>query len=88
MIFDTNNFPWSGSIRTTSSQNLQDLICDAGKELFVRCSSFSKLFFHLKCFYGCSNKLFNVIFELLNLSLPLGVGLPKSTYENKKFIGD
>ncbi|CAL9086105.1 unnamed protein product, partial [Musa textilis] len=70
------------------------LISDAGKELYLGCSSFSKLFifivrlFHLKCFYGCSNKLFNVIFELLNLALPLGVGLPKSTYETKKFIGD
>ncbi|KAJ9697398.1 hypothetical protein PVL29_009288 [Vitis rotundifolia] len=70
-----------------------NLLKEAEHELYPGCKKFTKLsfiirLFHMKCFNGCNNKSFTILFELLKEALLEGKTLPSNYYEAKKILCD
>ncbi|PKU73072.1 hypothetical protein MA16_Dca026495 [Dendrobium catenatum] len=68
-----------------------DLLLEAGVELYPGCKSFMKLsfiqhLFCLKCLYSWSTRSFDQLMELLIEAFSDGSLLPKNTYEVKKIM--
>ncbi|XP_060960875.1 uncharacterized protein LOC115723900 [Cannabis sativa] len=75
----------------TKAKEFYDLIKDVETELYLGCTSFTKLsfvieLFHIKCMCGWSDNSFGKVLELFKRALPKGETLPDSFYETKKLI--
>ncbi|GAV72154.1 hypothetical protein CFOL_v3_15643 [Cephalotus follicularis] len=74
---------------TMEAENFFKLIKDGQREIYPRCTKFSKRsfiiqLFLLKCPGRWTNKSFTMLLKLLKEVLPEGECLPKSYYETKK----
>ena len=73
------------------AQRFYNLLKDVEQPLYEGCKNFSKLsalvhLYHLKCISRWTNKLFDMLLQLLQDLLPIDAKLPKGTYEAKKII--
>ncbi|XP_073309702.1 uncharacterized protein [Primulina huaijiensis] len=74
------------------AEKFYKLIDDSQKELYSGCKKFSKLSFiirllHLKCLGKITNKIFNMLLDLLREAFPNAMkDLPKSYYEAEKLM--
>ena len=74
------------------AEKFYKLIDDSQQELYPGCKNFSKLLFiirllHLKCLGKWSNKIFDMLLDLLREAFPEAMEkLPKSYYESEKLM--
>nr|XP_027120117.1 uncharacterized protein LOC113737066 [Coffea arabica] len=86
----TNELNREGDIPVSEAEKFYKLIDDFQQDLYNGCKNFSKLSFiirllHLKCLGKMSNKIFNMIVELLREAFPEAMtNLPSSYYEAEK----
>jgi hypothetical protein len=71
------------------SKNFGQLLEDAQHELYPDCNKFSTLAFitnllYIKIFCNMSNKVFDMVIDLIKKALPDGETLPRSYYEAKR----
>jgi len=73
------------------TSNFYKLLEDVKQELYHGCGNFSKLsfivqLFNIKCIFGLSAKVIDVILILLTKAFPQGNKVPKSYFEARKII--
>ncbi|KAG6538774.1 hypothetical protein ZIOFF_003902 [Zingiber officinale] len=89
---NTAGFEKDKDIPFGEAEKFYKLIDDSQKELYLGCKKFSKLafiirFLHLKCLGKMTNKVFNMLLDLLREAFPNAMkDLPKSYYEAKKLM--
>ncbi|XP_027182187.1 uncharacterized protein LOC113780602 [Coffea eugenioides] len=88
----TNELNREGDIPVSEAEKFYKLIDDSQQDLYRGCKNFSKLSFiirllHLKCLGKMSNKIFNMLVELLREAFPEAMtNLPSSYYEAEKLM--
>ncbi|XP_071912376.1 uncharacterized protein [Coffea arabica] len=88
----TNELNREGDIPVSEAEKFYKLIDDSQQDLYSGCKNFSKLSFiirllHLKCLGKMSNKIFNMLVELLREAFPEAMtNLPSSYYEAEKLM--
>ncbi|XP_027157024.1 uncharacterized protein LOC113758302 [Coffea eugenioides] len=88
----TNELNREGDFPVSEAEKFYKLIDDSQQDLYSGCKNFSKLSFiirllHLKCLGKMSNKIFNMLVELLREAFPEAMtNLPSSYYEAEKLM--
>nr|XP_027122350.1 uncharacterized protein LOC113739326 [Coffea arabica] len=88
----TNKLNREGDFPISEAEKFYKLIDDSQQDLYSGCKNFSKLSFiirllHLKCLGKMSNKIFNMLVELLREAFPEAMtNLPSSYYEAEKLM--
>nr|XP_027083699.1 uncharacterized protein LOC113706000 [Coffea arabica] len=88
----TNELNREGDFPVSEAEKFYKLINDSQQDLYSGCKNFSKLSFiihllHLKCLGKMSNKIFNMLVELLREAFPEAMtNLPSSYYEAEKLM--
>nr|XP_027071970.1 uncharacterized protein LOC113696785 [Coffea arabica] len=88
----TNELNREGDIPVSEAEKFYKLIDDSQQDLYSGCKNFSKLSFiirllHLKFLGKMSNKIFNMLVELLREAFPEAMtNLPSSYYEAEKLM--
>ncbi|XP_071918866.1 uncharacterized protein [Coffea arabica] len=88
----TNELNREGDFPVSEAEKFYKLIDDSQQDLYSSCKNFSKLSFiirllHLKCLGKMSNKIFNMLVELLREVFPEAMtNLPSSYYEAEKLM--
>nr|XP_027108997.1 uncharacterized protein LOC113728834 [Coffea arabica] len=83
---------YKSQLPNVEAEKFYNLIDNSNKELYSGCKRFSKLSFmirllHLKCLGKLSNKIFDMLLDLLKEAFPDAMdGLPKSYYEVEKLM--
>nr|XP_027067486.1 uncharacterized protein LOC113693107 [Coffea arabica] len=83
---------YKSQLPNVEAEKFYNLIDNSNKELYSGCKRFSKLSFmirllHLKCLGKLSNKIFDMLLDLLKEAFPDAMdGLPKSYYEAEKLM--
>ncbi|XP_027156993.1 uncharacterized protein LOC113758246 [Coffea eugenioides] len=83
---------YKSQLPNVEAEKFYNLIDNSNKELYSGCKRFSKLSFmirllHLKCLGKLSNKIFDMLLDLLKETFPDAMdGLPKSYYEAEKLM--
>ncbi|XP_042441186.1 uncharacterized protein LOC122026513 [Zingiber officinale] len=91
-ILSTPEFENDKEIPIEEAEKFYKLIDDSQKELYPGCKKFSKLAFiirllHLKCLGKITNKIFDMLLDLLREAFPNAMNdLPKSYYEAEKLM--
>ncbi|XP_073130868.1 uncharacterized protein [Henckelia pumila] len=91
-INNTSGFEKDKDIPIGEAQKFYKLIDDSQKELYPGCKKFSKLAFiirllHLKCLGKMTNKIFDMLLDLLREAFSNAMNdLPKSYYEAEKLM--
>ncbi|XP_042396490.1 uncharacterized protein LOC121986596 [Zingiber officinale] len=89
---NTAGFEKDKDIPIEGAEKFYKLIDDSQKELYPECKKFYKLAFiirllHLKCLGKMTNKIFNMLLDLLREAFPNAMkDLPKSYYEAEKLM--
>ncbi|XP_071906894.1 uncharacterized protein [Coffea arabica] len=88
----TDGTEYKNQLPNGEAEKFYNLIDNSNKELYSGCKRFSKLSFmirllHLKCLGKLSNKIFDMLLDLLKEAFPDAMdGLPKSYYEAEKLM--
>ncbi|XP_071912427.1 uncharacterized protein [Coffea arabica] len=88
----TNELNREGDFPVSEVEKFYKLIDDSQQDLYSGCKNFPKLSFiirllHLKCLGKMSNKIFNMLVELLREAFPEAMtNLPSSYYEAEKLM--
>ncbi|XP_052172287.1 uncharacterized protein LOC127788215 [Diospyros lotus] len=93
MIHDAHGVPINNVGSSEEATRFYELLEEAETELWPGCKNFTTLSFivrlqHLKVLGGLSDKIFDMLLELLNEAFPEGVSLPRSYREAKKLSED
>ncbi|XP_052189866.1 uncharacterized protein LOC127799683 [Diospyros lotus] len=93
MIHDAHGVPINNAGSSEEATRFYELLEKAETELWPGCKNFTTLSFivrlqHLKVLGGLSDKIFDMLLELLNEAFPEGVSLPRSYREAKKLSED
>ncbi|XP_052177584.1 uncharacterized protein LOC127791645 [Diospyros lotus] len=93
MIHDAHGVPINNVGSSEEATRFYELLEKAETELWPGCKNFTTLSFivrlqHLKVLGGLSDKIFDMLLELLNEAFPEGVSLPRSYREAKKLSED
>ena len=93
MIHDAHGVPRHNVGSSKEVMRFYELLEKAETELWPGCKNFTTLSFivrlqHLKVLGGLSDKIFDMLLELLNEAFPEGVSLPRSYREAKKLSED